>query len=461
MSAVYAERRIENDVQAAVRELSDAVENPRSENFGADKKGNFPPHVREIQWRYTDIYSRTAAIALERFADVSGGFCAADGVRGEIKGNNAFNDSAAREICADLSPKSNARTPTLVLNGENYYAVFAPVEADKTDTDFSSVSGVFAFQKLPVNDVLSDKFNLVTQSFLLAAVVALVGFAFTTLRRWRSGMDNIESGLRNIAADLSNRIEPPQISELVRISREINILAENLETNLAKQAGLEKDLAQSEKLAALGRVASGAAHEIRNPLAAMKLKIQLAERSGFDKAKLGQTFAVLNEEIGRLDRVVTKMLDAGKPEKLRLFTISPEKILRGRLDLINEKAARQSVEIIANLNAENAETEFDDEKLAQVFDNLLLNALEAMPDGGVLTIETYVENAQLILEFSDTGAGVSDAQKDRIFEPFYTTKDAGTGLGLAISREIMQAHEGNLHLIETEKGAKFRLELKT
>ena len=152
------------------------------------------------------------------------------------------------------------------------------------------------------------------------------------------------------------------------------------------------------------------------------------------------------------------MLDAGKPQKLNLQTVAPTEILRERVEFTREKAIAQNVEIETNFANTNAKTNADAEKLTQIFDNLLLNALEAMPDGGKLNVCGKVENEKLIYEFEDTGVGFLATEKDKIFEPFFTTKDKGTGLGLAISREIIEAHGGKLFLAETENGAKFILE---
>ncbi len=456
MSASFAERRTEINVQSAARELV-----RESENIGdlpIDKKGTFPPHVREIMRRYADVYSRSAAVALDRFKEVSGGFCGEnDEVISFIAGNEDFSKLAPQQVCRTLANVNDFQTLTMQSNGEDFYVAFAPVSANEKATN---LTGVFAFQKLPKFNALSDRFNLITQIFLLLSAIALVAFAFTTFRRWQNGMQKIESGLQEISDDLSNRIDAPKISELDKISREINRLAENLETNLAKQNELEKDLANNEKLAALGRVASGVAHEIRNPLAAMKLKIQMAARQGFDKSKIEKTFAVLNEEIARLDNLISKMLDAGKQKKLTFKQIAPTEILRERLEFIKEKADANNVAIKTEFSAEDLKINADAEKLTQVFDNLLLNALEAMTNGGVLKVRAFNEADKIIYEFADSGAGISPTEKEKIFEPFFTTKDNGTGLGLAISREIIEAHNGRLFLAESENGTKFIVELR-
>lgn len=450
-SAFYLQRQAQTSLGAVLREMENGTKN--AENF--DRNRRIPPHIRKAFENYSDKETRATAIALRGEREVSAGFCAADGAAQGAIYNQTFS--------ADESPYIQNICKNLSENGIRRYefkdsTLF--VETAKIDEINSKMTSAFVVRSVGKSGIFADRINFLTQAFLLVSAIGLLIFSFLTLRDWRSGIRKIESGLQKIPKNLSERIDEPNISELAQISREINRLAENLETNLAKQNELEKNLATSEKLAALGRVASGVAHEIRNPLAAMKLKIQLAARNDFDIAKLGKTFTVLNEEIARLDHLISKMLDAGKQKKLNVETIAPTDVLRGRLEILREKAAAQNVKIETEFSDAGEKLSADGEKLAQVFENLLLNALEAMPAGGVLNVNSSVENDKISYEFSDSGAGVSEVEKEKIFEPFFTTKDKGTGLGLAISREIIDAHGGRLFLAEAEKGAKFVVELK-
>lgn len=449
-SAYYAERQAQTSVGSVLRELSRGTKDER--NFENDRK--MPPHIREAFEKYKDEKVRAAAIAIGAEREVSAGFCAADGEpNGAIYNQDFSADEATyvKNVCRNFNESGVRRYE---FGGSTLF-----LESAKIEQADGEIIGAFAARSVGKSGIFADRFNFLTQGFLLVSVIGLAIFSFLTLREWRGGMMKIENGLQKIPNDLSERIDEPKIAELALLSREINRLAENLETNLARQNELEKNLANSEKLVALGRVASGVAHEIRNPLAAMKLKIQLAARSDFDKSKLEKTFAVLNEEIARLDRLISKMLDAGKQKKLNFSLIVPDEILRERLLFIKEKADAQDVKIETLFPTENEKINADAEKLMQVFDNLLLNALEAMPNGGTLKVGSINDADKIIYEFSDSGAGISAAEKEKIFEPFFTTKDKGTGLGLAISREIIEAHDGKLSLSETETGAKFVVEL--
>lgn len=449
-SAFYAERQAQTSVSAVLRELSRGT----SETEYVGKNRKMPPHVREALENYADEKTRAAAIALRGEREISAGFCTANGANtGAIFNQNFSADESPyiQNICKNLSENGVRRYE---FSNTTLFVETAQIE-DESD----EIKGAFAVRSIGKSGFFADRFNFLTQGFLLLSAIGLLIFAVLTLRDWRVGMRKIETGLQAIPNDLSERIDVPKISELAKISREINRLAENLETNLAKQNELEKNLATNEKLAALGRVASGVAHEIRNPLAAMKLKIQMAARNEFDKTKLEKTFAVLNEEIARLDNLISKMLDAGKQKKLNFALVSPTELLRERLEFLREKAEANKVEIKMDFSDADEKINIDGEKIKQVFDNLLLNALEAMSDGGTLNVRAFNNADKIICEFSDSGAGISPPEKEKIFEPFFTTKNKGTGLGLAISREIIEAHGGNLFLAESETGAKFIVEL--
>lgn len=204
---------------------------------------------------------------------------------------------------------------------------------------------------------------------------------------------------------------------------------------------------------------AGVAHEVRNPLASMKLKIQVAERGKLSPEKLEKTFSVLQEEIGRLDNLVKKLLDVSSPVRLDRVRVSLSDLAGQRLSLLAEKAASQNVRVDID-SPGRAEVLADPERLAQVLDNLFRNALEAMPDGGELRVSVEALPDVYRLLISDSGAGFSAGERERLFEPFFTTKDHGTGLGLTISREIIEAHGGKIYLLaNAHRGAAFAVEL--
>ena len=461
MSQTFARRQAETSVAQTAREILRQA----SDETGNPKRRPLPPHEREIYERYgIDSPTRFVALALHANAEVSGGFCDSNGTpQNYISANSNSRNFSAVEMqiafaaCRQIVSNDDAQTREISTGNESF---FVASHASESGANLNEFSGAFAFRRVPSETVFGDWLNLLTQTFLLLAAIGLSAFSFLTWRGWRRGMLQIEYGLNDISNNLSARIEPPPTLELGKISRSINDLTAHLEANLRREAELEKSLVKNEKLASLGRVAAGVAHEVRNPLASMKLKIQLAERNNFQPSKIEKTFAVLRQEIERLDNLVKKLLDLSRPTRLNFSPISLTELIRERLSLVNEKAAAQNARI--EFAVENTPTELlaDGERLAQVFDNLFRNALEAMPHGGEMKIALEKESDVYRIKISDTGAGLKDAERERLFEPFYTTKDGGTGLGLAISREIAQAHGGKIYSpVEARKGATFVVEL--
>jgi len=296
------------------------------------------------------------------------------------------------------------------------------------------------------------------------SILAVSGLALLTVRDLRSGVTGIEAGLAGLTTDLNREISPPSTAELARIAAAINELAATLRTNIARRAELEQELAQSERLSALGRVVAGVAHEVRNPLAAIKLKVQMARRSSYAPEKLPETFSVVEAEIERLDTLVRRLLELGGNQPLEHVAVDVCELVRGRAAFFADIAARAGVVIATDAPA-SIMIEGDGNRLAQVVDNIMQNALDAMPDGGRLTIACNTFKAPdgpsyARLHFEDTGRGIRPADQEHIFEPFHTGRDTGTGLGLAIARAIIEEHGGRLSFVSREgSGAAFVIEL--
>jgi signal transduction histidine kinase len=471
-SEAFALRQAESNVSNAVRDLlreSHNYPNGRSDFSTSDGKKKPLPHEKEIIALYKEPFSRSAAIALHRSPETAGGFCTADGqIQGFVAADNFGVNLSTQEreitesLCRQIQTAQDFKLQKINVGDKVLLVSAAPAsfEADANETRSGLISGAFAVRRLAAPSGFGDWFSLLTQGFLLIVVVGLAGFSFLTWRDWQSGMKLIENGMRQIPGDLQARVVAPLMPELEKISDSINDLAANLDANLSRQKELEYSLIRNEKLAALGRVVAGVAHEVRNPLASMKLKIQLAERNKLEPEKLGKTFDVLREEINRLDNLVKKLLDVSRPAKLNLSQISLVELIEQRLSLFSEQAAAQKVHFEFYKPRETAKIIADRERLTQVFDNLFSNSLEAMPDGGKLEVSLERESNDYRIEVSDNGKGLTEIEREQLFEPFFTTKDNGTGLGLTISREIIEAHSGKIYpLFGVENGAAFIVEL--
>ncbi len=473
ISEIFAERQAETVGSSAVREMQrEAAANPngRTDSDINSTRRKLLPHERDIYQNLKEPVFRSAAIALHRFAETAGGFCSAGGALQGLIAEDNFGASpsaaeldAASEICRQAQSSDNLTARQIIVDNRTMFIAAAPVLFDNNSESAPDLlKGAVVFRRLPAQTDMGDLFNLLTQGFLLILAISLALLSFLTARDWQSGMTQIEAGLRLISHDLKAKINSPAMPELVRISASINSLATNLDENLGRQKVLEQSLMRNEKLAALGRVAAGIAHEVRNPLASIKLEIQLAERGKFEPEKIKITFRVLQEEVDRLDTLVKKLLDLSHPAKLGLTRFSMAELIEQRLFLISEQAAAQSVRIKFEKQSETMLVFADRDRLGQVFDNLFHNSLEAMPTSGALEIVLENHSGFCRVRISDTGHGLSEIEHEQLFEPFFTTKDSGTGLGLTISREIIEAHRGTIYLFDNQAaGASFIIELPT
>ncbi|MFT9846248.1 PAS domain S-box protein [Aneurinibacillus sp. REN35] len=209
----------------------------------------------------------------------------------------------------------------------------------------------------------------------------------------------------------------------------------------------EELLRKSEKLSIVGKLAAGVAHEIRNPLTSIKGFIQFI-REGHSK---DEYFSMILSELDRIEQIVNEFLVLAKPQVMNVKYQSLSFLLQQVIDLLNSQALMNNVQILTDFAPDLPMIKCEDNQLKQVFINVLKNALEAMPHGGVITVElTQERNAQRV-RIIDQGSGISEDRIQKLGEPFYTTKEKGTGLGLMISYKIVQAHRGTIRIMSREK----------
>jgi signal transduction histidine kinase len=240
----------------------------------------------------------------------------------------------------------------------------------------------------------------------------------------------------------------------LRISRmPEGILA--LFSDLSRRREVEAELRTSDRLAALGRLSAGVAHEIRNPLAGIRTAAEILRRRVEPDADLVRFTDVILEETARLDRIVESLLQFAKPPEPRRAPVRVADLLERARDLAVGRASERGITIRVLAHSTLPEPLADRDQILQVLLNLLLNAVEASADGGEILVtaiaETREEPALLRLVIRDGGPGVPSSIRERIFDPFFTTKPGGTGLGLSISRNILHRHGGSLR-VESEPG---------
>jgi PAS domain S-box-containing protein len=234
--------------------------------------------------------------------------------------------------------------------------------------------------------------------------------------------------------------------------------ASNRDITERKQA--EKALLHAERLAAMGRLIASLAHEINNPLQAMYNSMELVMDFPLPEEERQTYLKTTREEIERLMQITTGILDFTRPREIQLKPVQVGEALHQSLILANEQIYQAHVIVQLDIPQDLPIVQASLDQLTQVFLNLILNAVQQMPQGGKLSITARIESQQLKIAFADTGNGIPPDKLDLIFEPFYTTRKGGTGLGLAISQQIIEQHHGKI-LVENSAtgGAIFTITL--
>ena len=199
-----------------------------------------------------------------------------------------------------------------------------------------------------------------------------------------------------------------------------------------------------ERLAAAGELAAGLAHEIRNPLASIKTFAEYLPTKYKDASFRERFFRIVQTEIERIDGIVKDLLNFAKPAPLQLQPVNISRLAQDTLTLLSDRCLKQGVHLATSFKENGHTIEGDPQQLKQVILNLLLNSLDAMPQGGELSVQTKVTNGILTLRVTDTGEGVPHDRIHQIWDPFFTTKERGMGLGLAIVKGIVERHGGRI-----------------
>jgi PAS domain S-box-containing protein len=224
---------------------------------------------------------------------------------------------------------------------------------------------------------------------------------------------------------------------------------------------IEDEIELSRRISASGRVTRGVAHEVKNPINAIVLHLQLL-RNKLQQVDpdTGRHVDIIDSEIHRLDRVVQILVDFTRPRELHMEDADLRLILDEVVLLAAPDAAQHGVKLVRELPANAIPVKVDLDLIKQAILNVVLNGVQAMPRGGLLTISTYQEEGGVVTEVTDQGTGIPAAVQDKIFELYFTTKKTGSGIGLAQTYQIMQWHYGSVDFVSQEgKGTTFRLRL--
>jgi len=224
-------------------------------------------------------------------------------------------------------------------------------------------------------------------------------------------------------------------------------------SDITRLKDLESGIRKNERLAAVGRMAAGVAHEVRNPLSSIKGLALLLKDKFSRESREFETTGLLIQEVERMNRTISELLSFARPAALNLQPVDLEELLSDSLQLVSADMASEQIRTSLHCDRNVPVISADRDRLSQVFINILLNSVQAMEDGGTLEITARMDEPgkQVELRFVDSGKGIQPEHLSQLFFPYFTTKSGGTGIGLAISQKIIADHGGNIRL-ESELG---------
>ena len=220
----------------------------------------------------------------------------------------------------------------------------------------------------------------------------------------------------------------------------------------------QQEIVQSEKLAAMGYLSAGMAHEIRNPLNSISLFVQLMRHTTTDPEQLEHQAKIL-KEVDRIDSIIIKLLDASRRTRSISSNVQINQVIDNVIEAFTPQIENRKIQIDRQYHCIPPPITADPTELEQIFTNLFLNALDSMTLGGRLIIEVFVKNDHVVVRVSDSGSGIAKDVISSIFEPFFSTKSRGTGMGLPVAQRIARMYEGSMEVEHSSPaGTTFRLE---
>jgi len=344
----------------------------------------------------------------------------------------------------------------LLFLAQNYRSTRASLAREKVFSD-NLVS------RMPIGLVAVDQYgrvtavNSVAEATLGIRAVGVLGLA---------AKDAIPAILADTLAGTDSLVEKELLCPVAdgrRIPMDVsaaNLTGENGERfgqvilfkDLTEIRALRQELEKNRRLASVGRLAAGVAHEIRNPLSSIKGFATYFKEKYRESDRDQEIAGIMIQEVNRLNRVVGQLLEFSRPIRLHFQQVALKPFIKDAFKLVEPQSSQANVTMVLDMADQSLCALMDTDKMSQVMLNLLLNALDAMPGGGCLTVRVSTDGDDSIaIQVMDTGTGVDPKDQPHIFEPYFSTKKTGTGLGLAIVHNIVKAHQGDI-LVSSQTG---------
>jgi len=229
-------------------------------------------------------------------------------------------------------------------------------------------------------------------------------------------------------------------------TKDLTISNENLKVEIIERKKIENQLIRSERLAGVGELAAGIAHEIRNPLGNISSSAQFCISKYDMNDNLKKYLEIIVEESGKANSIIKGLLDFANPREMNLKMGNVNKVIESVVKSVAARCQEYNIRVVKGSTTICPDMMIDKKWLEQAFTNLVLNAVQAMPAGGILKIKDQIKNDQFQIIISDNGRGISKRDLKKIFDPFFTTKEDGVGLGLSLAHQIIKDHNGRLQI---------------
>ena len=333
------------------------------------------------------------------------------------------------------NPDGKSIIQDVTLNGKPYKVFYLPLNL-----------GRFYCLLRPMEAIAEAKRTLTW--YMLSIAVLVIGLVALISHLIGRNLTNpikvlVDSTARVATGNLDEQCELKAHDEIGDLAAAFNQMTRDLKHS-------RDQLIQAERLATAGKMSASFAHEIRNPLSSMRMLAQLLmQKPEMSVEKHQQSLRYILEEIEQIDTIVKGLMDFARPAALNLAQQPLSPMLQAVLALMEANLAHHQIQLEVDLLPETPEIQFDSDKLKQAFMNVVLNAMEAMPQGGVLKVSTIVDEDRVGIKVVDNGVGISVEDLEHLFEPFFTKKTRGTGLGLANVKRILEEHGGSVEIEST------------
>ena len=314
--------------------------------------------------------------------------------------------------------------------------------------------------------ILSRYLNVTAFIAMFAFLLALI----TTLHQRRE-IRSLNANLKLIEQNPSHRLTWRR-GMFGSIRHAINKVVDSLETEFDRSRSLEEKLHQQDKMAALGNLLAGVAHEVKTPLAILKTRVQIWQRdlkqftadTGQPAPLTEESMQIVLNEINRLSNLLAKLLYFSRPiPHDQMHPLAADDLIRHTVLFIKPRLLQKRIDLDLELSVPGAEIQGEPDALYQVFLNILTNSLDLLGDGEMIVVVTSIDadGNNLVVDLEDSGTGIPEVEREQVFTPFYTTRHGGSGLGLSIAYEIVHAHKGTIEFIDPEilAGAHCRITL--